>query len=274
MRAALLLLVCLAPLRAAPPVDPIGEAFHRMYDLDFAAAHRILDDYDAKHPSDAFAVSVRAAAYLFYELDRLKILEGEFLTDDKRIAAKEKLVPDPKIREQFFATIDRSQRLAAEKLKTDPDDLQTLFSFCLTEGMRMDYLALVEKKQLGSLSYAKKAHNYALQVIRKDPNFVDAYLTTGITEYLVGSLPFFVRWFVRFEQVEGSKDQAVSRLTRVAGQGRYLGPFAKILLSIIHVREKRPEKAVPLLTELSQNYPRNQLYRNELAKISSKIKRR
>ncbi len=262
------------PLLAATPADPIGETYHRLYNLDFASAHKILDDYEAKQPSDPIGPAVRGATYLFYELDRLKILEGEFFSNDKKISGDDKLQPDPGIREKFFASITRAQQLADARIQKAPNDTNALFSYCLTEGMRTDYMALIEKKQLRSLSYAKRAHNYALQVIKADPNFTDAYLTTGLTEYLVGSLPFFIRWFVKFEQVDGSKDQAVARLNRVAEKGRYLGPFARILLAIIHVREKRPRQAQELLAGLSRDYPQNYLFKKEADKLTLKLERR
>lgn len=262
------------PLLAATPADPIGETYHRLYNLDFAGAHKILDEYEAKQPSDPIGPAVRGAAYLFYELDRLKILEGEFFSNDKKISSDDKLQPDPRIREKFFAAITRAQHLADARIQKAPNETQALFAYCLTEGMRTDYMALVEKKQLRSLSYAKRAHNYALQVIKADPNFTDAYLTTGLTEYLVGSLPFFIRWFVKFEQVDGSKDQAVARLNRVAEKGRYLGPFARILLAIIHLREKRPGKAQELMAGLSRDYPQNYLFKKEAEKLTLKLERR
>ncbi len=254
--------------------EPLNDAFLRLYNMDFAGAHRILDDYESTTQRDPLGPSVRAAAYLFYELDRLKILESEFLSSDKKIGAEDKLSPDPSIRSRFFESVERSQRLATDKLRDHPNDTMALFSFCMTEGMRTDYMALVEKKQLRSLTYARKAHNYALQVIKNDPTFADAYMTTGVTEYLVGSLPFFLKWFIKFDQVEGNKDTAVARLNRVATNGRYLGPFAKVLLAIIHVREKRPEQSMKLLAELSRDFPENRLYRNELAKLSAKLKRK
>jgi hypothetical protein len=261
-------------LVASGPADPIGNAYHHLYNLDFAGAHKILDDYEAKNPNDPIGPAVRAAAYLFYELDRLRILEGEFFSNDKRISGNDKLSPDPRLRDRFFASVTKAQQMADASIKKSPNDIAALFAYCLTEGMRTDYMALIEKKQLRSLSYAKRAHNYALQVIKADPNFTDAYLTTGLTEYLVGSLPFFVRWFVKFDQVDGSKDQAVARLNRVAESGRYLGPFARILLAIIHLREKRPALARDLMAGLARDFPGNYLFRDEAKKLSLKLERR
>ena len=40
-----------------------------------------------------------------------------------------------------------------------------------------------------------------------NPEFADAELTGGACEYLLGSMPFFVRWFVRFDGVEGENQR-------------------------------------------------------------------
>ena len=248
----------------------VGDAYARLYNFDFPGAHKILDGYIAGAPQDPLGHSTRAAAYLFYELDRLKILQGEFLSDDKKISGDDKLQPDPAIRAHFFTSVAEAQRLADTLLRDHPGDPNALFAFCITEGLKTDYTAFVEKRQLRSLASARKAHNYAVELLKQDPTFVDANLTTGITEYLVGSLPFFIKWFVKFDQTQGSKQQAVANLEKVAQQGRYLGPFARILLSIIHLREKRLPQSIRLLEGLVAEFPGNHLLRDELNKLRSK----
>jgi hypothetical protein len=255
------------PLKA----DAIDDAYQRLYNFDFADSHRILDEHIRANPLDPLGYTTRAATYLFFELDRLKILAGEFFADDKKISGDDKLEPDPRIREKFFGAIDEAQRIAEGRLAGNPGDPVALFSFCLTEGMRTDYMAFIEKKQFRSLGAAKKSHKYALELLRRDPTFVDAYLTTGLTEYLVGSLPFFIRWFVRFDQVQGSKQQAIVQLEKVSRDGRYLGPFARILLSLLYLREKKPEMTIRLLEDLTKEFPENTLLRYELAKIKEKF---
>ena len=257
--------VC-ASLRGAGIVD----AYERLYNFDFPGAHRILDGHIAALPGDPLGPSTRAAAYLFFELDRLKILQGEFLTDDKKISGDDKLTPDPAVRSHFFAAIEQAQRLAEARLQEHPGDPNSLFAYCITEGLKTDYTAFVEKRQLRSLASARKAHNYAVELLERDPTFVDAKVTTGITEYLVGSLPFFIRWFVKFDQTQGSKEQAVRNLESVAEKGRYLGPFARILLSIIHLREKRAPMSLKLLDGLVKDYPGNRLLRTEFEKLAAR----
>jgi hypothetical protein len=268
LRLCVFVLFATGPLRA----DLIHDALNRLYNFDFAGAHRILDSHIAAHPADPLGHAIRSSALLFYELHRLKILEAEFFESDKRIAEKKNPEADPKIRQRLFEAIDTAQRLASVRLQANPGDTTALFSFCVTEGVRTDYRAFVERKQLSSLSIAKKAQGYAMELIKRDPTYVDAYLTKGISEYLIGSLPFFIRWFVRFEQTKGSKEEAVENLEKVARSGRYMGPFARILLSIIHLREKRPKQAYEIMKILCRDFPENPLFRTELAKLEKGFK--
>lgn len=269
----LLLLLALRPFPAlagdtAGSTPEIDRALVRMYNFDFTKAQKILDEHIAGNPDDPLGYSMLAAVHLFSELDRLMILEGEFFTDDRRIREKNTLKADPAVRERLYKAVGEAQSRARSILAKRPDDRNALFSQCMATGVLTDYAGFVEKRKLASLSYAKQSHNYALELLRHHPSFSDAYLTTGLTEYLLGSMPFFVRWFVRFDQAEGSKAQAVKNLELVAREGRYLGPFARILLAIIHFREKRPREAQKLLEVLARDYPENHLIRKELAKLS------
>jgi len=260
-----------APAVGERPTTEIDNAFARLYNTDFRGAHTHLDRYVAAQPSDPLGYALRASAHLFSELDRLGILESEFFADDKRIIEKKKLRPDPAVRQKIFEAIGEAQARATKILADHPDDQNAIFTMAVTHGVTMDYTALVEKKQLSSLGPAKRANGYAQQLIKLNPKFYDAYLTTGLSEYLLGSLPFYVRWFVRFDGVDGSKNQGIENLQLVARSGHYLRPFAKILLAVVYLREKQPQETRKLLAALSAEYPENALLRKELAKVSEHI---
>lgn len=265
----LIVLAAAAPAAVAAEPTPVQRALARLYNFDFTNANKILDDHIKNHPQDPLGHTFRASSDLFFELDRLLILEGEFFSDDKRIAEKRaKVKPDPVVREHFFATVTKAKQVAETRLQSNPNDVDSLFAQCILAGLVLDYHALVEKKQLMSLGYVKEAQRWALRLLKADPNFTDAHMTLGTSEYLLGSLPFFVKWFVRLDETTGDKVLAVKKLEKVVQQGRYLGPFAKILLSIIHLREKRYGESAKLLAELTREYPENPLYKKELSKIA------
>ena len=95
MRFLFIVALCAAPLLGAGESPEIGEAFDRLYNFNFPVAHKVLDQYISTHPTEPLSYAVRAAADLFFELDRLGILEEEFFVSDDRIAEKKKLKPDP-----------------------------------------------------------------------------------------------------------------------------------------------------------------------------------
>jgi len=249
----------------------LDEAFTNLYNFNFPAAHENIDKYIAEHPQEALPYAVRASGYLFYELDRLGILEGEFLIDDNKIAEKKAKTPDPAVRTKFLQAVSDASARADTALAADPNDKMALLAMCITEGVTTDYMALVEKHQILSLTSAKKSNNYAQRLLKVDPNFYDAYLAAGFSEYMVGSLPFFIRWFVHFDNVTGDKKTGIQHVQMVANQGHFLKPFAKILLAIAALRDKRPRDAQKLLQDLAAAFPQNPLFRKELTKLNAKI---
>lgn len=270
---AAVLFLCAANLaRAAETFQPqIDNAFQHLYSQDFAGADLILDKYIAQHSSDPLGYAVKGSSYLFMELDRLGILESEFFESDKKISDdKKKLTLDPKLRSAFYQAVEKAQALSQGILNQHPDDPNALFSMCLSLGNQVDYMALIDKKQIASLSVNKRAYRDAKHLIAVAPGFYDGYLTTGFTEYIVGSLPFIVRWLVKFDDVEGSKEQGVKILQDVAQKGHYLKPFAKILLATAYLREKKFNQTQVLLEELTREYPTNTLLQRELVKVQAK----
>ena len=266
-RAALVLAAIFAASAPAAGQPTIEDALRSLYNFDFPAAHSSLNSYIAAHPQEPLPYAFRGAGYLFWELDRLGALESEFLMDDDRLVEKKPQQPDPLVRKQFFQAMDDAQSRAGAVLKGQPNDRNALFTMCVVSGMTSDYTALVEKRQMSSLSPAKRANVYAQRLLKLDPHFYDAYLTAGFSEYVIGSLPFFIRWFVHFDNIEGDKDRGVKNLELVAREGRYLAPLAKVFLGIIDLREKKPQEARKLLAELVRDYPQNPLYRRELDKL-------
>ncbi len=260
-----LFLLPLAAFGADPPL--LDRAYQRMYNFDFDAARTLIDQHVNENPQDPLGYSTRAAALVFQELDRLSILQTDFFLDDDRIAEKKKLRPDPQTRDAFYWAARQAQERADAMLLKNPNDTTALFANSLSWGLTTDYAAFVEKRQLGSLSYAKTSHSFAKRLIAVDQNYGDAYLTTGLSEYLLGSLPFFVKWFVKFDDTKGSKQVAVDNLKFAAKNGRYLGPFARILLAVAALREKKKPEARAWLHGLVRDYPENPLLKHELERL-------
>lgn len=274
MRTLLILLAAGLELPGAAMPRPTGidHAFTRMYNFDFRGSHILLDHYIAEHGAEPLPYAVRSAAYLFSELDRLGILEGEFFADDKRIIAKKGLKPDLIVRKALLKAIADTQQRADAVLARRPNDPEALFAVCISQGILSDYTALVEKRQIASLANVRRSGVYGRRLLANHPQFYDAYLTTGVTEYILGSLPFFIRWFIPTEGIEGDKSRGIKELELVARRGHYLRPFAKILLGIAYLRAKRPADAERMVDEFTQEFPENPLMKKELLRLQTRAR--
>jgi hypothetical protein len=265
----------LAPAHAVEGVDSrsaiLHEAYDRVYNFEFDAAHHVLDRFQRRYPDDALGYSVRGATYLFEELDRLGLLASEFFQDRGEALKKRDLRPDPKLKAKFEETLRLAREHGERALEKNPRDAEALFAMSMAAGMQSDYMYFVEKKRLASLGLKKESHKYSLRALEVDPKLYDAYLTTGFYEYLVGDLPFFMRWFVRFEEVRGDKQAGIDRLKLVAESSRYTRSFAKVILAAVYMREKRLPECREMLAELVEAHPRNPLFRKELQKLNEKL---
>jgi hypothetical protein len=270
------LLYLVAPVHQALPAadaTAVDWAFTRMYNCDFAGAHVILQEQIRKHPDDPLPYSVRAAAFLYSEFQRLRILETDFFANNDKITDRKRLRPDPMVKEELFKLTGEARRRAASRLSMNPGDRKAMFAMCVASGVETDYSSLVEKKYMRSYSLAKETQQYARRLLAMTPPFYDAYLTLGSAEYVVGNLNFFYRLFIRFDQIEGNKQKAIEELRTVIDRGQYFPPFAKILLSVIYLRENRPEQALTLLREMERDFPENPLFHQEILRITSRTGR-
>ena len=58
------------------------------------------------------------------------------------------------------------------RLNANPNDQDALFAMCITSGVLTDYTALVEKKQISSLSLVKKGAAYAQRLLKLNPELL------------------------------------------------------------------------------------------------------
>jgi hypothetical protein len=255
--------ICLAGTSGSAPT-PIQQGFASMYNLDFAAAHRDFDAWQELHPDDPMGPACHAAAHLFTEFARLGVLESELFTDDTRFDDRQKLNPDPQVKNMINADLDQADSLAAKALAKDPNDANAQFAKILSLGLRSDYAALIEKRDLAALRYTKQGTALAEQLLKQNPNAYDAYLAVGVENYLSGIKPAPVRWLMAAGGVQTDKARGIHDLELTAAHGDLLAPFARLLLAVAALRDKQPAKACSLLSGLSSDYPKNPLYRREI----------
>jgi len=247
----------------------LDRGFSYLYDLDFPRAHESFLSWQEQHPENPLGPVCDAAGLLFAEFNRLGVLESQFYQDDRAFDARPKLAPDPAVRDRFNAELQQAESRATSQLAKDPKDHDALFAMTLSSGLRADYAALIEKRNLAALRYTKTATTWAEQLLAVDPECYDAHLATGVSQYLVGSMAAPLRWLVRLGGVSGDKEAGIRDLQLTAERGHYLAPFARILLAIAYVRDKDKPRAKELLIALRDEFPENPLFTREITRLNT-----
>jgi hypothetical protein len=267
----LILLLGATTAFAAPKTSDLSPALDRgyqaMYNLDFGAAHNIFKAYQQAAPDDPMGYASNAAAYLFSELDRLHVLQSDLFVDDHSFEQRKKLSPDAALKVEFEAELQTGETLANRILAQRPADKNALFAVVLVNGLRGDYTALIEKRNLASLGYIKNSRIAAEKLLAIDPSCYDVYLAVGIENYLLGTNAAPVRWLLHLAGAQTDKEEGLRRLRITAEKGHYLAPFARLLLAVAALRDKDRETARMLLAGLARDFPGNQLYVAELRRI-------
>jgi hypothetical protein len=165
----------------------------------------------------------------------------------------------------------RACELARERQKTNPKDGEALLALTLAAGMESDAESILQKKHLAGLKSMKKANGYAKELLAQHPDATDAYIALGIANYIIGSQSGGTRFALWFDGVHGDKKLGMELVGRTVENGRYLQPFAKIILALAARREKQDALAQRLFRELNEQYPDNQQFAAEYAKAMSEL---
>jgi len=252
---------------AASSAMDLNLGFQQMYNLDFAGAHQTFAQWERAYPEDPLGPVSNAAAYLFSEFNRLKVLESDLFIDDQKFEKRTKLAPDAFLRTAFEAELDKGREMASRVLTTKPQDSRALLALVMANGLQGDYVALIDKKNLAALSYMKNSRSLAEKLLAADPACYDAYLAVGVENYLLSLNAAPIRWILRLGGAQTNRDEGLQKLRLTAEKGHYLAPYARLLLAVAALRDKDRHTARELLAGLSRDFPQNELYRKELARI-------
>jgi len=246
----------------------LDQGFQALYNLDFDRAQQQFATYQNQHPDDPMGPVAEASGLLFSELNRTGLLNSRFFDRDSAFTVGPTPKSDPSTYQRFASALRRAEMLAQPRLATDRNDRNALLALALVNGLRADYSALVEHRYSVALHYTRDATSYARQLLMICPDCYDAYIATGISRYLIGSLSAPLRWILRMGGFSGDKKQGIAELQLVSERGHYLAPYARILLAIAEIREKNTTRARQLLTELRDEYPGNPLFARELVSLN------
>ena len=120
---------------------------------------------------------------------------------------------------------------------------------------------------MAALKHTRAGSEWAKKLLAVDPTYYDAYLATGLSNYIIGSVFAPIRWFLKLGGYSGNRQEGIEHLTLTAERGRLLAPFARLLLAVAHLRAGERQAARRLLVQLRDDFPSNPLFAKEIARL-------
>ncbi|MDQ6652716.1 MAG: hypothetical protein M3Y84_08215, partial [Acidobacteriota bacterium] len=235
-----------------------------LYNLDYDKAQKDFKEIVRLYPNHPAGPQLLAARIWIKTLYESRRLQSSLYSSESFYSSGDDKV-DSKVVDEFRNLTREAKRRAEVRLKQNPKDVEALDWLAVIEGLKASFEEAVERRHFAALRDGDDAVDHHREVLKLDPNFIDAGLTVGLYEYVVGSLPLPIKVVAGLTGFRGSKKRGLQMLERVTKEGNWSRDDAKTLLIVLYTREKRFKDALAYARELSAKYPRNYLFRLEAA---------
>jgi tetratricopeptide (TPR) repeat protein len=240
-----------------------AEGYAALYNLDYQTARARFQKMIELAPDHPAGAQCMASSLWVQQLNQSWELKATLYSTGAITETKSQV--DRKQSDEFRKWIRRAKNLSQARLRKDPRDVEALYFLGAAEGLEASWAGGVERKFMAAFRSGKDSVEHHREVLKLAPDFRDAELTIGLMNYIIGSLPLPTKMLVATMGVRGSKKRGLETLQRVAKEGKWARDVARVLLVDLYKREKRWDDAAQVARELAAKYPRNYLFKLQIA---------
>jgi tetratricopeptide (TPR) repeat protein len=205
---------------------------------------------------------------IFRELYRLDLLDTTFYAHDGFLNGKHPVTSAPGVAERVNSLFTNAVALSEQELSKRPDDVDALFARGWARSLRAVYMGLMQRSFISALHVALQARGDNEKVLKLNPRYIDAKLVVGVHQYVTGSLPLGFKILAGVAGITGSKAKGIEDLREAGAQGVISSVEARTALGLFLRREARYDEAIAVTRSLTEQYPRDFLFRLELANLT------
>jgi len=249
------------------------KGFDHVYSLDYETARMAFKHLQQQYPQHPGPPLYQALTLWQQELFRRQDLQlDRFVSPEYFNEATQRQMP-AEDRNAFFRYIAESQAFSQTILKEKPGDLDARYFLGATYGALAAFAVTIDHDKREGFRQGKKAYQYHSEIVQQQPDYYDAYVTTGLYEYIVANLPWYMKWVAQIAGYRGTKDQAFKYLRLAATKSQSVSVNARSILVVLCLREKLYDEAFDNAQLLQRRYPRNFLLHFNVAQILKEMNR-
>jgi tetratricopeptide (TPR) repeat protein len=255
------------PLAQTSAPDALELALDHLRNLEYDAAQKEIKSWLGEHPDDLRGLNYLGSVILQGEMFRRELLESQVYGPGGAAFRGGKVPLPAGFQPELFGILGKAQALAESRLKQNPRDEEALYWGGVAHVTRAIFRLSLARERLAALGEAKEAWKLHARLLALNPGFVDALLVVGVYDYVVGSLPWYMKVLASLAGHRGDRTRGLEEIKRVAEEGHWAREDAKSFLAILYFREQRYPEALAILQGLAQSYPRNFVLPQEMARV-------
>lgn len=250
-------------------LDPtVRDGYDHFYILDYDGAISRFESVLKAHPLDPMAYGYVQMATVFRELYHQDLLDTTYYAHDSFLTSKRNVPVSAATRQRIETLTDTGIRLADDELRANPNDKNAYFARGYLRGIHAAYITLVDHSYVAAARQGYASRNDSEQVLKIDPDYVDAKMAIGIQQFAVASLPRWVRMLVGIMGVGGNKERGLNLLREAAAHGVITSVESRTVVSLFLRHDGRYPEALVVQRALAMQYPHNYLFRLEVANLA------
>ena len=254
------------PVQHTDPLnlDPLVRAgYQRFYILDYDGAIQRFEQVLKAHPQDPMAYGYVQMATVFRELYHQDLLDTTYYAHDSFLSSKRDVRVLPATRQRIEWLTDTGIHLADDRIHADPANKDAYFARGYLRGIHAAFITLVDHSFVSAARQGYASRGDSEQVLKIDPDYADAKMAIGIQQFVVASLPRFVRMMVGIVGVGGNKERGLELLRESAAHGTITS-----VESLFLRHDGRYPEALTVQHGLASEFPHNYLFRLEEANLT------
>jgi tetratricopeptide (TPR) repeat protein len=273
----LLFLTLAAPLLANTPnphTDPINltpevrEAHTLFYNLDYDGALSRFEAIQRANPQNPMAANYVLMTLIFRELYHQDLLDTTYYAHDSFIFSKRDVSVPEATHQRIDKLTDSIVAMCDQQIKQNPNNPNTYFARGYAKGMHSAFLTLAFHSYVSSARQGLSSRQDSEEALRLDPNYADAKMAIGIQQFAVASLPRFLRIMIGITGVTGNKEKGLNLLRQCAAEGTVNRVECRTSLALFLRHDALYAEALTVMHGLSQEFPRDYLFRLEEANLA------
>ncbi len=247
-------------LRDAGFMAKVQTGFNAIYNMDYDEAGQFFASLEKQYPHHPAPPLYLAIILWLEEMNRRQDLDLSRFMAPSYFTRKTSEAMPSEARSAFFSYLKKSESLTAAILSKNPRDKDGRYFLATVHGLRSSFAITIDHSLWDAFRQGNKAYSLCKQLIDEDPGYYDACLTVGIYEYVVGSIPWYVKWMALMIGARGTKKNGFERLALASEKAEYNKNEAQLVQMVLYAREGRHSESLALAKSLAERFPRNFLF--------------